>query len=163
MVLVDNFWSIAYYFFMNKYYAMLVFFHSLREHSLLKQFLNRIARGFETEEAHGFIIRIDTSSSPLAFLRSNDLITIAISSKKVSKKDSNSWVWKVIFARIDLLFAIFTYCRTLLAKVIIEQICFYQKSYVDYLLTTELWVKPSYHLHMKLIFPNMFLRLFWDR
>ena len=71
---------------------MLVFFHSLREYSLLKQFLNRIASGFEIEEAHGFIIRIDTSSSPLAFLRSNDLITIAISSKKVSKKDSNSWV-----------------------------------------------------------------------
>ena len=100
MTLIDDFLSIAYHFFMNRYnVGFLPFF---RETFISKQFLKKIAKGFAIEEAHNFIIRIDISSCPWTLFGSNDLIILIISSLQNSKVDSFCSVANIIFGAIEL-------------------------------------------------------------
>ena len=112
--------------------TMLPFFHFLGKHSLSRQFLKRIASGFEIEEARIFIVRIDISSCPWALFGSNDLIIFTISPEQIWKVDNLSSVTKLVFAGIAVV-----YRHTLLTKVIITQIAFTKKSETNWLPTNN--------------------------
>ena len=103
---------------------MLAFFHSLGKYSLSREFLKKIASGFEIEEAHIFIIWIDIPSCPLALLGSNGLIMFAISPEQISKSRQS-----FLDLKTDICWdrTVVVYYCTLLTKVIIKQICFYKK------------------------------------
>ena len=89
---------------------MLAFFHSLGKHSVSTQFLKRLASGFQIEETHIFIIRIDIPSCPRALLESSDLIIFTTSPEQISKVANLSSVSKFIFAGIELLLSIAVQC-----------------------------------------------------
>ena len=86
--------------------AMLTLLHSLGKHSPSRHVLKSIANGFEIKEAHTFIMRIDISLCPWALLGSNDLIIFTIPPEQISKVDSLSLFFKLVFAETKLLFSI---------------------------------------------------------
>ena len=127
MILVDNFWSITYHFIWTD--IMLAFLRSLGKHSFSKKILKRIDNRFEIEEAYLFIIWIDISSCLWTLLGSNGLIIFTKLSEQISKIENFSSVLNVCWDR-----TVVVYSHTLLTKVIIKQISFYQ-TFSDKLLT----------------------------
>ena len=105
---------------------MLAFSHSLEKHCFSKQFLNRTDKGFAIEVAHNFIIGIDIRyfivSIGLAWIQRfnnlDDIICTEFKSRQFlfSCKRYIRWNRTIVI-----------YCPTLLTKIIVKQICSYQK------------------------------------
>ena len=104
MILVGNFWSIAYHFFMSRYnVGFLPFFRETLIFKTVSKKNWQGFKGFAIKEPHNFIIRIDISSCPWALFGSNDLIFLTMPSVQNSKVDSFCSVANVILGGIELL------------------------------------------------------------
>ena len=132
---------------------MFVFFHSLGNDSVSRQFLKIRCNGFNIEETQNFM-RIEISLRPWALSWSEDIIILTILSTHNSKDESLSLVSKFLFTGIVLSLDIGEHC---LAKKLLNRFVLSKKPVTSLLTTSKGGIVEScYNLQMFSRWPNLF-------